>query len=307
MVTGAAIILCLVVWPGPTPLHAQATDEPRLKALAQMRVLTERAQLLYRQGKTNEALTTATQAIRLAPDVTEGWLLRGRLQGASGAFGEAAADFARVLTLQPDHAEARFQRAVARFRQGRLAKSLEDFDRLAQQAPARAPELWQRGVALSLAGRHADARQQFEAYHRAHTNDVEAAAWHFLSVARLAGFEAARTNLLAVGGDPRMPMTELWQLYAGRGPASAVDAAVDGMKNDEEQKATARFYARLYVAMYLDAAGKLTDAQAAAADAARLSAPFDLLGQAARLYADQLRDRAAANGPAAPTAGPSPP
>ncbi len=215
----------------------------------------------------------------------------------------AAGDFAKVIEIQPAQADARMQRALARFRQGRLAKSLEDFDRLVELAPKLAPQLWQRGVALSLAGRHEDARRQFEQHYRVNSNDVEVATWHFFSLAKAADAETARAKLLAVHGDSRVPMREILKLYSGAGSVEAVLTAADAAQPTEARQQAARFYARLYVAMYLDASGQTTDALPHAREAAAISAGYDFLGQAARLYAAQLHAKAA-NQPATPAAAP---
>ncbi len=295
----AASAVGVVGWLALATGPVRAQEAAPIQALAKMRVLLGQAGALQRQGQTNEALTLATEAIRIAPDATEARMFRGQLRAANGAFREAAGDFAKVIELQPGNADARLQRALARFREGRLTRALEDFDRLAQMAPRRMPELWQWGVALSLAGRHDDARRQFEAHRQINRNDVEVATWHFLSVAKLEGFEAARMKLIPVTGDDRVPMAEIWRLYAGQGSPNAVSDAAETVEEGPARTA-ARFYARLYLAMYLDAAGKTEEARSASAEAARLSMSYDFLGQAARLYAGQLEARAATNAPAPP-------
>jgi tetratricopeptide (TPR) repeat protein len=294
--SATTVILGLITGLWLATASAAGQETAPIQALARMRVLLGEAEALQRQRRTNEALIAATEAIRLAPKSVEGWMLRGRLRAANGAFRDAAADFAKVLELNPRDPDARFQRALARFRDGRLARAVEDFDRLAEMAPQRMPELWQRGVALSLAGRHDDARRQFEAHRRVNTNDVELSAWHYFSVAKLEGPAQARSALLPVSGDPRVPMPEIWRLYAGQAEANAVFAAAESV-SDEATGAAARFYARLYVAMYLDAHGRPTEALPLAREAAAHSAAYDFLGQAARLYAEQLAARVA-TGPA---------
>ncbi len=294
--SAATLLVGLLTWGWVAAVPAAGQETAPIQGLARMRVLLGEAEALQRQRRTNEALVAATEAIRLVPKSVEGWMLRGRLRAANGAFRDAAADFAKVLELNPRDPDARFQRALARFRDGRLARAVEDFDRLAEMAPQRMPELWQRGVALSLAGRHDDARRQFEAHRRVNTNDVEVAAWHYFSVAKLEGPAQARTALLAVSGDPRVPMPEIWRLYAGQAATTTVFAAAESV-TDEATGAAARFYARLYVAMYLDVGGRPKEALTLAREAAAHSVAYDFLGQAARLYTEQLAARVA-TGPA---------
>ena len=105
-----------------------------------------------------------------------------------------------------------FDRAVADFVNGRIAESVTGFDNVAKLAPDSAPQLWQRGIALYYAGRYGDCREQFESHRLVNPNDVENAAWHFLCVARAESPAEARTALLPVGPDPRVPMRQIYAM-----------------------------------------------------------------------------------------------
>jgi lipoprotein NlpI len=139
-------------------------------------------------------------------------------------------------------------RAIADFQGGRIDKSLEGFDKLAKQVPAIAPQLWQRGIALYYAGRYKDCRSQFESHRTVNPNDVENAAWHFLCVARAESPEKARSALLPVGPDSRVPMLEIYEMFRGtRRPEEVLTAA--------GKRPEAQFYARLYLGLYFEALG----------------------------------------------------
>ena len=139
-------------------------------------------------------------------------------------------------------------RATDDFRAGRIEQSVAGFDRVAKLSPADAPYLWQRGIALYYAGRFADCRDMFGSHRTVNPDDVENAAWHFLCAARAESAAAARKQILPVGPDARMPMHEVYQMYLGRlTPAQVLSAA----GND----ASAQFFARLYVGLYLEATG----------------------------------------------------
>src|SRR5687768_9675743 len=141
-----------------------------------------------------------------------------------------------------------FNRAVADFENGRVSEAATGFDNLARQRPDIAPELWQRGIALYYAGRYNDCRAQFESHRGVNPNDVENAAWHFLCVARAESPERARTALLPVGPDSRLPMLEIYELFRGtRKPEDILAAA--GARPE------AQFYARLYLGLYFEALG----------------------------------------------------
>jgi lipoprotein NlpI len=141
------------------------------------------------------------------------------------------------------------QRAMRDFTNARIDESVSGFDSLAKSAPGVAPHLWQRGIALYYAGRYRDCRAQFESHRTVNPNDVENAAWHFLCVARAVSFEKARDALLPVGPDPRAPMREIYDMFRGDLTPEKVLASAGSQRS-------AQFYARLYVGLYYEAAGK---------------------------------------------------
>ena len=139
-------------------------------------------------------------------------------------------------------------KAVADFRAGRVEQSAAGFDQLARLIPGQAPELWQRGIAQYYAGRFRDCRDMFISHRTVNPDDVENAAWHFLCVARAESAEAARRQVLPVGPDARVPMREVYQMFLGRATPAQVLAAAGA-------DASAQFFGRLYVGLYLEATG----------------------------------------------------
>lgn len=140
------------------------------------------------------------------------------------------------------------ERAIADFRAGRVEQSLEGFNRIARQSPADAPYLWQRGIAQYYAGKFRECRDMFTSHRTVNPDDVENAAWHFLCVARAESPAAARQQLLPVGPDARVPMREVYEMFAGRMTQAQVMRAAG---NDS----SAQFFARLYVGLYLEVTG----------------------------------------------------
>jgi lipoprotein NlpI len=169
--------------------------------------------------------------------------------------------------------------AIAEFERGRFAQSVEGFDRLATLVPAYAPQLWQRGIALYYAGRFGDCRAQFESHRTVNPDDVENAAWHFLCVARAESPEKARSALLPVGPDPRVPMRQVYEMFRGSLMPENVLAAAG---ND----AASQFYARLYVGLYSEALGRRTVAleHIKAAAAGRYAAAGGYMHMVARVH-----------------------
>jgi lipoprotein NlpI len=140
-------------------------------------------------------------------------------------------------------------------REGRITEAVAGFERLLRMDPAAEPYLWQRGIALYYADRFVECRRQFESHRRVNPDDVENAAWHFLCVARMESPDAARRALLPVGPDPRRPMAEVYRLFRG----DLVDTQVLSAAGTDP---AARFFANLYVGLYLEATGRVARSKA---------------------------------------------
>ena len=141
-----------------------------------------------------------------------------------------------------------FDRAVSDFERGRVVESAAGFDNLIKLVPDSAPQLWQRGIALYYAGRYKDCRAQFELHRTVNPNDVENAVWHFLCVARQESPDKAKSALLPVGPDSRVPMRQVYDMFRGvRRPEEVLTAG--------GPEATGQFYAQLYVGLYYEALG----------------------------------------------------
>lgn len=138
--------------------------------------------------------------------------------------------------------------AIDQFERAQVVESAATFDRLAAAAPDVMPNLWQRGIAQYYAGRYRDCRLQFEAHRTVNPDDVENAAWHFLCAAREATAARARTTLLPVGPDSRVPMKQIYDLFAGKTTPETVIAAGRGTPGAE-------FFANLYTGLYHEALG----------------------------------------------------
>ena len=186
------------------------------------------------------------------------------------------------VATQSDPQET-FDQAVSDFRNGQLEESAAGFDRVATLLPDAAPQLWQRGIALYYVGRYEDCRQQFESHRTVNPNDVENAAWHFICVARAESPEAAQAALLPVGRDRRAPMREIYEMFQGTFDASTVLAAAGN-------RASAQFYAHLYVGLYYEALGRDADAydQIAAAAAEQYAAVGGYMHMVARVHLNGL-------------------
>ncbi len=166
-----------------------------------------------------------------------------------------------VVPAAAQTAHQAVQTGMDLFVRGDVDGSIREFERAAQAEPAIVPELWQRGISYYYAGRFEDGRKQFEIHRAVNPNDVENAAWWYLCMVKLGRREQARKQLLPVGPDPRIPMAEIYELYAGRGSEAKVMEAVEKGEDSGQPRRVRLFYAHLYLALLADVHG---DAKGAA-------------------------------------------
>jgi lipoprotein NlpI len=181
------------------------------------------------------------------------------------------------------------RRGEEHFRAGRIAESIADFDKVIELQPASEPHHWQRGISHYYAGRFADGRRQFELHRTVNPHDVENAAWHYLCVARQQTPAAARQALIAIdtARDRRIPMKEVYELYAGRGSAQAVlDAAEQA---PESRRSSALFYAHLYLGLHHEVHQRPDEAKRHLELAATKHAQDHYMGDVARVHWARVR------------------
>ena len=200
-----------------------------------------------RERKRDEALRLASQAVELGPTNFNALFLRGRIFAIHDKSREAIADFDRALKFDPKAIGVYQERGTEHFRLGNIKESLADFDKFLELAPQQAAHHWQRGISLYYAGKYDEGRKQFELHQTVNPNDVENAVWHYLCVAKLKGADIAKAALLPIQNDARVPMMEIYALYAGKGSTDAVLQAAAKSNRD------AHFYAHLYLALYHEA------------------------------------------------------
>ena len=106
-------------------------------------------------------------------------------------------------------------------------------------------------------------------------------------MARQESPERALAALLPVGPDPRIPMTEIYEMFRGETTPDEVLAA--GERGGER----GRFYAHLYVGLYHEALGRAGDARVHITEAAdeRFAAVGGYMQMVARVHRIEL-DRA---------------
>jgi lipoprotein NlpI len=217
--------------------------------------LVKQAQAALEKGQVNEAERLAGKAIEQEPKSARARYVRALTRAAKGKHEEAVGDFDKAIELDGKLAEAYDFRGSEYFKLGKIKESLADFDKFLELRPEAKNGHWRRGITLYYAGKFEEGRKQFEGYEKVDTNDVENAAWHYLCNARVVGVERARSEMLKIGKDRRVPMMEVYALCAGKAkPADVLAAARAGDPGEADLKRRL-FYAHLYLGLYYEAEG----------------------------------------------------
>lgn len=215
----------------------------------------EKAVKAYREGDMDGALAIVDKQIPIEPDKVDYYMLRGDIYSLRGETSKALENYSEYIQRRPANGAGFYRRAMEHFRAGKLQESIADFDKLAELHPDRAADLWQRGICYYYAGDYERGRKQFEHHQTVNKSDVENAVWHFLCVAKAEGVAKAREQLISIKGDARIPMTQIFELFAGKGSKEEVLKAAQAGNPNANQLKERMFYAHLYLALYEDAKG----------------------------------------------------
>ncbi|MCI0685091.1 MAG: tetratricopeptide repeat protein [Gemmataceae bacterium] len=194
---------------------------------------------------------SATAAAQTAAELRE----RGQANDKAGKYAEAVADYTKALELDPKDVGLHHLRGCAEFKRGKIAESIADFDKYIALVPKAKVSHWQRGISYYYAGRWDDGIAQFEGYQTYDSNDVENAVWRFMCMARKDGIPKARKEILKIGEDKRVPMRQVYDLYAGKLKVDDVLAAAKAGAPAKDRLNGQLFYAHLYVGIYLELEG----------------------------------------------------
>ena len=245
----------------------------------------------FAKGHREDAIELATKAIEAEPKNAKAYYVRGRFYSEVRQPQKAVKDLSQALVLDPAAGLAFYHRGEENFKLGRIKESAADFDKFVALSPDQAPKLWQRGISLYYAGRYEDGQRQFELHQTLNSNDVENAVWHFLCVARRAGIDKARAALLKVENDPRVPMMQIYALYAAKGSAEEVMKAATTGKSSPNELNERLFYAHLYLGLYFDVAANEKMAREHIVQAAELFKVDNYMGDVARIHAALMRQQ----------------
>jgi lipoprotein NlpI len=235
-----------------------ALPPPELTAQDVVGDLETRAAKSLAEKKYDEAIQLATKMIAAEPDRSAGFALRAMAYIAAGKSREAIADLDRLLAKNPTQPRLLEIRGTEKFKLHKFDDAIADFDQECTLEPARSPWHWKRGLAYYYAGQYDKGRDQFQAYHNREDNDVENAVWRVMCMARMkdAGLKKAQQEILVVRRDPRVPMMEVYALFAGKARPDDVLAEIKRGTPDDGELHRRMFYGNLYLGLYHDMTGE---------------------------------------------------
>ncbi|HTD68660.1 MAG TPA: tetratricopeptide repeat protein [Candidatus Limnocylindria bacterium] len=228
---------------------------------------------------TATALILCDKAVADYPTNSQPLIVRARVLDSARRYPEAIRDLSAALKMEPKFLSLWQTRGEVHFKAGNFKESVADFDRVIELSPDRAPHHWQRGISLYYARQFSDGRKQFELHQTVNSSDVENAVWHFLCAAREQGVTNARASMIKVGPDGRVPMQEIYALYADTGNVDAVTSAAASSRSRD-----ALFYANLYLGLYFEAVGNAAKARQHIAKAAVDPGATHYMGDVARVH-----------------------
>lgn len=215
-----------------------------------------------------------------------------RLAGRAYAIGDYKSAYeysTKICDLVPNDIYSHLLRGEISFAAGRMNESVKAYDKAIGLQPSIEPRLWQRGLALYYADRFADGVRQFETHQTVNSQDVENAVWHLLCAAKISDVENARKKLIPITGDKRVPMSQIYEMFAGRmTPEDVLDRArnTKTKTEPENQRELQLYYAHLYTGLYHEMLGKPEAARAALEKAAKNNplGKTNFMGQVARVH-----------------------
>lgn len=243
-----AIVICLALGIAHSAQAESAPQEQVFQLMAQ-------ARLAARNGDWDAALARANEAVQASPDKTECYVLRATIYESRDEYEAACEDLTRWLRLEPTSAEAFDRRGGLEFKRGHVREAISDFDRAIQLDARREPWHWKRGISYYFAEKYPEGCKQFEGYQSVDDSDVENAVWRFLCMAKKDGIDKARQSILKIGPDKRVPMREVYDLFAGKTTPDAVLAAARAGDPSPEDLNQQLFYAYQYLGLYHEALG----------------------------------------------------
>lgn len=214
-----------------------------------------------------------------------------------GKYKAAFKNCSELCQLEPNNLNYQMMLGDISFAAGQMDACVAAYDKLIELQPSLEPRLWQRGLALYYAKKFEKGVQQFETHQLVNTQDVENAVWHLLCAAKISNVEAGRKKLIPISEDRRVPMSQIYEMYAGRMTPEQVltiaNQTSPSVELDSEQHRLQRYYAHLYIGLYYE----MLESEQASLDSMKKAAELNplgktnFMGQVARVHL-QLRQAA---------------
>lgn len=237
-----------------------------------------------RTQTTDVGIESATALIEKYPKSAKAHQFRASLYMLARDQVAAEKDLTKAIELDPRDVESYQRRGETRFRLADIAGSVADFDAVLERAPQSRPGHWQRGISLYYAGKYADGVEQFDAHQTVNPQDVENAVWRFLCMVKIEGVDKSRAKLFKIDADRRIPMREIFAMFAGTGTPEAVLEAANRPQQLQQRQNMYRFYANLYLGLYFEALGQAAKSLEYIEKAASDPAQLDYMGDVARTH-----------------------
>ena len=214
-----------------------------------------------------------------------------------GKYKAAFKNCSELCQLEPNNLNYQMMLGDISFAAGQMDACVAAYDKLIELQPSLEPRLWQRGLALYYAKKFEKGVQQFETHQLVNTQDVENAVWHLLCAAKISNVEAGRKKLIPISEDRRVPMSQIYEMYAGRMTPEQVltiaNQTSPSVELDSEQHRLQRYYAHLYIGLYYE----MLENEQASLDSMKKATELNplgktnFMGQVARVHL-QLRQAA---------------
>lgn len=211
-----------------------------------------------------------------------------------GKYKAAFKNCSELCQLEPNNLNYQMMLGDISFAAGQMDACVAAYDKLIELQPSLEPRLWQRGLALYYAKKFEKGVQQFETHQLVNTQDVENAVWHLLCAAKISNVEAGRKKLIPISEDRRVPMSQIYEMYAGRMTPEQVltiaNQTSPSVELDSEQHRLQRYYAHLYIGLYHEMLKNQEASIRAMKKAAQINplGKTNFMGQVARVHL-QLR------------------
>jgi arylsulfatase A-like enzyme/Flp pilus assembly protein TadD len=241
--------------------------------------LLKQASTASAEGRFEEAITKARQALAADPEILEGHMLLGNFLKKAERDAEAIAAYKQALALDPEHRESLFRLALAYKDQGRLKDARTGFERARTLDPKNGRVLWQLADIALRERRFEDAEAALK---DALGGEVERERFLlklgecYLEQRRLEDAEKALRDAIAVRSTLETAHFNLGLVYEERGEPEQAIAAYE-----KELAAHAKAYrAAFNLAKLLQKAGRPREALERFRQAATLAPDFAI----GRLY-----------------------